>query len=518
MCDVTAWSEMCSGQSTMLSSSLLFALLLLLVLLGTKRAFSKKRRLPPSPPKLPLLGHLLQLGSLPHRSLSALSEKHGPLMLLHFGHVPTLVVSSADMAEEVMRTHDTSFASRPDLKPVRTILYDTHDVGFAPFGDYWRHTRKLCTIHLLSGKRVKSYRALRQEEVAFMMQKISRASLSSTSGFIDMSKVINSFVTDIVGRVVSGTSFRAADRCQLFSKLIDDNGVAFRELCVEELFPSLGFLDGILGLNPTAKKVAKEWDVALNEMIQDHVERLNRDEVQERDFVDELLDVVDKPEKDFCLTMKQMKAILWDMFSAGVEASFTALEWAMAELVRHPETLKKLQDEVRGLAAGKDMVKEDETHDMVYLKAVLKEVLRVHPPTPLLLPRESIEDCQIQGYHIPKKTRVLINAWAIGRDPKHWDAPEEFRPERFMSSDLDFKGKNFEFTPFGSGRRICPGMQLAVATLEVALANLVHQFDWELPLGMTRDEFDMTESPGLTARKKEPLHLVAKPWGQIPLE
>ncbi|CAL9040099.1 unnamed protein product, partial [Musa banksii] len=174
------------------------------------------------------------------------------------------------------------------------------------------------------------------------------------------------------------------------------------------------------------KKVAKEWDVALNEMIQDHVERLNRDEVQERDFVDELLDVVDKPEKDFCLTMKQMKAILWDMFSAGVEASFTALEWAMAELVRHPETLKKLQDEVRGLAAGKDMVKEDETHDMVYLKAVLKEVLRVHPPTPLLLPRESIEDCQIQGYHIPKKTRVLINAWAIGRDPKHWDAPEEF--------------------------------------------------------------------------------------------
>lgn len=306
----------------MLSSSLLFALLLLLVLLGTKRAFSKKRRLPPSPPKLPLLGHLLQLGSLPHRSLSALSEKHGPLMLLHFGHVPTLVVSSADMAEEVMRTHDTSFASRPDLKPVRTILYDTHDVGFAPFGDYWRHTRKLCTIHLLSGKRVKSYRALRQEEVAFMMQKISRASLSSTSGFIDMSKVINSFVTDIVGRVVSGTSFRAADRCQLFSKLIDDNGVAFRELCVEELFPSLGFLDGILGLNPTAKKVAKEWDVALNEMIQDHVERLNRDEVQERDFVDELLDVVDKPEKDFCLTMKQMKAILWVSFFPAKDVFF----------------------------------------------------------------------------------------------------------------------------------------------------------------------------------------------------
>ena len=183
----------------------------------------------------------------------------------------------------------------------------------------------------------------------------------------------------------------------------------------------------------------------------------------------------------------------------------------MAELVRKSEVMKKLQDEVRGIASGKGMVREKELNKMVYLKAVVKEVLRLHPPAPLLLPRESMEDCQIQGYDIPKKTRVLINYWAIGRDPKYWEAPEEFHPERFLDSPIDFKGNDFQFIPFGAGRRICPGLHFATSTVELALANLVHQFDWELPHGLTREEFDMAEAPGITIKKKQRLHLVATP-------
>ncbi|RWV98280.1 hypothetical protein GW17_00038883 [Ensete ventricosum] len=204
------------------------------------------------------------------------------------------------------------------------------------------------------------------------------------------------------------------------------------------------------------------------------------------------------------------KSNLQDMFSAGTHSSYVTLEYAMTELVLSPKAMRKLQDEVR---KGERMVREEELSDMVYLKAVIKEVLRLHPPVPLLLPRELLEDCRLQGYNIPKKTRVLVNAWAMGRDPNYWEAPEEFKPERFIEDGaMDFKGNDFPFIPFGAGRRICPGMNFSTSTLELALANLVRHFDWELPDGVTSENFDMTEAPGIVVQRKQRLHLVPTPW------
>ncbi|CAL9783062.1 unnamed protein product [Musa acuminata subsp. burmannicoides] len=185
----------------------------------------------------------------------------------------------------------------------------------------------------------------------------------------------------------------------------------------------------------------------------------------------------------------------------------------MVELARSPTTMRKLQDEVRGIGCGKELVKEEEANEMMYLKAVIREVFRLHPSVPLLLPRELMEDCRIEGYKIPQKTRVLVNVWTIGRDPKYWEAPQEFKPERFMEGGaVDFKGNDFQFTPFGAGRRICPGMTFAIASLELALANLIYHFDWELPGGLTSADLDMSEALGLVLRRKQRLHLVAKPW------
>lgn len=185
----------------------------------------------------------------------------------------------------------------------------------------------------------------------------------------------------------------------------------------------------------------------------------------------------------------------------------------MVELARSPTTMRKLQDEVRGIGFGKELVKEEEANEMMYLKAVIREVFRLHPSVPLLLPRELMEDCRIEGYKIPQKTRVLVNVWTIGRDPKYWEAPQEFKPERFMEGGaVDFKGNDFQFTPFGAGRRICPGMNFAIASLELALANLIYHFDWELPGGLTSEDLDMSEALGLVLRRKQRLHLVAKPW------
>ncbi|XP_008810927.2 cytochrome P450 71A1-like [Phoenix dactylifera] len=496
---------------------LLLAVLLLfplyLLIFSTKRALSKKIKLPPSPPKFPLIGNILQLGSLSHHSLRALAEKHGPLMLLHLGRVPTLVVSSAEIAQEIMRTQDLVFASRPSLKAIRIAFYEGMGLAFTPYGDYWRLVRKLCALHVLGAQKVHSFRLMREEEVAFMMEKISEASAALVP--VDMSKVLNSFANDMISRAVAGKFFRGGGRNDLLRELIDEMPAIAGQFHFEDYFPSLAWLDALLGLNTGAQRLFKRWDGVLSEVIKDHGDRM-KDGRHENNLVDLLMSLQEDSNnqsdlpKERSLTKEQIKGILSDMFSAGTETSYAVLEWAMVEIVRNPEVMKKLQDEVRGIANGKGLVREEELSAMSYLKAVVKELLRLHPPVPLLLPRESMDDCQIQGYQVPKKTRVLINAWAIGRDSKYWEAPEEFRPERFLSNTVDFRGNDFQFIPFGAGRRICPGMNFAVATLELALANLVLRFNWELPSGMTREEMDMAEAPGLTSRRKERLHLVAK--------
>lgn len=200
------------------------------------------------------------------------------------------------------------------------------------------------------------------------------------------------------------------------------------------------------------------------------------------------------------------------MFAAGTDTTYTSLEWIIAELVKNPKVLKKVQEEARGIAVGKSMITEDKLHQMKYLTAVIKEALRLHPPAPLLMPRESTKSTKIYGYDIPAKTRVIVNAWAIGRDPNSWEEAEKFQPERFMDggnkSHVDFRGHHFELIPFGAGRRICPGINFAISNAECTIANLVHRFEWKMPDGV---DIDMDEGHGLTVVKKTPLLLVSTP-------
>lgn len=202
------------------------------------------------------------------------------------------------------------------------------------------------------------------------------------------------------------------------------------------------------------------------------------------------------------------------MFAAGTDTSYIALEFAMSELIRKPHLMTKLQDEVRKNTTTK-MVSEDDLNNMPYLKAVVKETLRLHPPVPLLLPRLSMAQCNANGYTIPANTRVIINVWALGRDARCWENSEEFMPERFMDSgdtidNVDFKGTNFQFLPFGAGRRICPGMNFGMASVELMLSNLMYCFDWELPVGMDKDDVDMTDQFALTMARKEKLYLIPR--------
>lgn len=199
-----------------------------------------------------------------------------------------------------------------------------------------------------------------------------------------------------------------------------------------------------------------------------------------------------------------------DMFVAGTDTSSATLEWVMTELAKHPNTMRKAQEEVRRIVGNKGRVEEGDLQQLNYMRAVIKETFRLHPPVPLLVPRESVEKCTLGGYDIPAKTRVFINTYAIGRDPQVWENPLDFSPERFGNTDIDLKGQDFELLPFGGGRRGCPGYSFALATIENALSSLLYHFDWELPPGVGADDVDVTEIFGLATRKKEPLILVAK--------
>ncbi|OEL15381.1 indole-2-monooxygenase [Dichanthelium oligosanthes] len=501
-----------------LSSLVLLPLLLLRFVASTASARDDKllSRLPSPPKKRPIIGHLHLMGALPHVSLAALAAEHGPdLMLLRLGTVPTVVASSPRAAEAILRTHDHIFASRPRSMVADIIVYGQSDSCYSPYGDHFRKVRKLVTVHLLNSKKVQSYRPAREEEVGLVMAKLATA--AATRAVVDMSELLHSFVNDLVCRAVSGKFFREEGRNSLFRELIATNAVLLGGFNLEDYFPRLARLELLSRvICAKAKRVSKRWDQLLDKLIDDHVARAVRrvddtNAVQEdSDFIDVLLSL----QEEYELTRNHMKAILIAMFEAGTDTSYLVLEVAMAELMRQPHVMAKLQDEVRRcVPTGQEMVTESDltVNNMTYLKAVVKETLRLHPPAPLFIPHLSVDTCDIDGYTIPAGTRVIVNGWAIGRLSSYWSNADEFLPERFIdTNDIDLKGKGFHYLPFGSGRRMCPGIHSAAATLEIMLANLMYRFDWELPAGVKKEDIDMTEVFGLTVHRKEKLFLVPR--------
>ncbi|KAJ7946410.1 Cytochrome P450 [Quillaja saponaria] len=270
----------------------------------------------------------------------------------------------------------------------------------------------------------------------------------------------------------------------------------------------------ISGLKAKLQNLQKESDKILDAIINEHREKQMRTksgktEPGEEDLVDVLLSLQLAGNLEVPITTNRMKAVIWDIFGAGTDTSSTITEWAMSEMMKNPRVMEKAQTEIRQTFKGKKEFHESDIEELNYLKLVIKETFRLHPPAPLLLPRECREACKIDGYEIPIKTKVIINAWAIGRDPKYWHDADSFIPERFSGNTIYFKGTNFEFIPFGAGRRMCPGISFGIANIELPLARLVYHFNWELPNRMKPQDFDMTETFGATVGRKNNLYLIA---------
>jgi len=290
--------------------SLLASLLFIpLLLLSIRKAISKNTKLPPSPRKLPFIGNLHQLGSLPHRSLHALSKKHGPLMLLQLGQVPTLVISSSNVARDIMKAHDAIFASRPPIKVARILLFGGLNLSFAPYGEYWKKLKKLYVNHLMSPKTVQSFLCVREEAVASMISKISMA--SSSRGLLDVTDVLNSFAMKIICRATLGKSY-TEEKNKLFCELTKENITILGKLCVEDCFPWLGWLDMFFGLERRARKNSKRWEAVFDQVIDEHASRLkDMDYVPEnKDFVDVLLNLVNDPSVDLDINRDLIKILM----------------------------------------------------------------------------------------------------------------------------------------------------------------------------------------------------------------
>ncbi|KAL5737418.1 hypothetical protein ACOSP7_030179 [Xanthoceras sorbifolium] len=361
-------------------------------------------------------------------------------------------------------------------------------------------------------KRVQSYRSIREEEVSDVINWIA----SRAGSPINLSHQIYSLSNSVTSRAAFGK------KCKEQEKFLSILGEAMKLLGgfnMADLFPSIeGLLQWISGSKSKLEKLHQELDQILDNIINEHRrDKMTTSENEKNeDLVDVLLNVQEEGDAGFQLTTDNIKAVIWDIFGAGSDTSSTTIDWAMSELMKNPRIMKKAQTEVRQVFNRIGQV-ETGINEMKFLTAVIKETLRLHPPAPLLLPRECRERCDINGFEIPVKTKVIVNAWAIGRDPKYWSEPNKFIPERFIGSSIDYKGNNFEYIPFGAGRRICPGISFGMANIEFPLAMLLYNFDWKRPDEIKHEDIDMTEEFGATVRRKNDLWMIPSSYQHSPI-
>ncbi|CAI0444245.1 unnamed protein product [Linum tenue] len=428
-------------------------------------------KLPPGPARLPIIGNLHNLGSQPHRSLADLAKIHGPLMILKLGQVTTIVASSPAVAKEILQKQDQLLSDRQVVLAVRALDHHQFSVAWLPVGSKWRNLRKISNSHLFATQKLDSNEELRREKVQELMEDVRR---------------------------------NASER----------PGEAVLERCVED-----DVLVGPGGRRPEGiqrrmtihfGKVFDMFGKVIDERLR---QRESEGYVSANDMLDTLLDIGadQNTREETAMDPLCINHLFLDLFLAGTDTTSSTLVWAMAELLRNPDVLAKAKKELDQIVGKGNHLRESDIHRLPYLQSIIKETLRLHPAVPLLIPRKARADVEICGFIVPKDAQILVNAWAIGRDPSTWDDANSFVPERFLGSEVDAKGNYFELIPFGAGRRICPGLPLATRMLHMMLGSFVHSFDWKLGDEIVPEMLDMEEKFGISLERAKPLFVVMTP-------
>ncbi|PSR95721.1 Cytochrome P450 CYP736A12 like [Actinidia chinensis var. chinensis] len=409
-----------------------------------------------------------------------------------------------------LKTHTTVFASRPKSQSSQYLAYGTKGIVFTEYGPYWRNVRKFCVQELLSAVKIDSFAGMRREEMGRLVEEMKEA--AERREVVDVSERVESLIEDMTYKMILGQS--KDDRFDL--KGIIKEAVSLTGVFnIADYVPFLRALD-LQGLAPRFKATSKAIDEILETILDEHQDVNRNDQKHYKDFIDTALSLMNKSSNTTqdhvsnSMDRENIKAIVLDMVVGSIDTSSTAIEWTLTEIIRHPRVMKRLHQELTTILGASPMVEEKDLAKLEYLDMVVKETLRLHPVGPLLIPRESTEDIVINNYYIPKRSRIIVNAWALGRNCDVWsDNAEEFFPERFIGSNIDLRGHHFELIPFGSGRRICPGMNSGLLNIKLVVAQLVLTFGWELPNGMSPKDLDMSERFRLTAPRAQ--HLLAIP-------
>ncbi|KAG6651422.1 geraniol 8-hydroxylase-like [Carya illinoinensis] len=473
------------------------------------RSTAISKKLPPGPKPFPILGNLLDLGDKPHKSLAKLAQIHGPIMSLKLGQVTTIIISSAEMAKEVLQTHDQLLSNRTIPDTVRAHKQDEFGLPWIPISTRWRNLRKICNDQLFSNKALDANQNIRGMKLQELLVETRQSSLSGDA--VEIGKA--AFKTAL--NLLSNTVF-SVDLADLNS----DTAREFKEIVwnvmTEAGKPNLADYFALLKkIDP--QRARQRMTVYFGKLMHlfDHMisQRLHERKVAGsakcNDMLDTLLNISEKNSEEMDKT--KIEHLFLDLFIAGTETTSATLEWAMAELLHNPVALSKAQAELEQVIGRGNPVEESDITRLPYLQAIVKETFRLHPVVPLLLPRKAKADAEINGYTIPKGAQVLVNAWAIGRDPSICDNANSFMPERFLGLEIDVKGRNFELIPFGGGRRICPGLPLAIRMLHLMLGSLVHNFDWKLEEGIKSEDMSMEDKFALTLQIAHPLRAIPIP-------
>ncbi|XP_060193692.1 geraniol 8-hydroxylase-like [Lycium barbarum] len=485
----------------LLAWTLIQGFTLLLALLPTNRS----RKLPPGPFPLPIIGNLHLLGNQPHESFARLANFHGPIMRLKLGQITTVVISSSDIARQVFQKQDLVFSSRSIPDMVQTDNFHMFSVSWLPsVSPQWRNLRKVLNAYIFSVNKLDASQHLRYKKIQELVVYCQRSSQIGEA--VDIGGAIFRTLLNLLSNT-------------LFSKdLADPNvnsGKEFKDL-VEEImmdlgkpnlvdyFPLLKIVDP-QGLRRYNSRFGKLLNI-FNGMISERLELRKLQNDQKTDVLDALITATEQRPKE--IDLKHIATICLDLFVAGTDTSSNIVEWAMAEILKAPKIMKIAQAELAEVIGEGKAIDEADVARLPYLQCIIKEAFRLHPPAPFLVPRKVEQDVEVCGYTVPKGSKVLTNVWAIGRDPTLWEDPLIFNPDRFKDSKLDVRGRDFELIPFGAGRRICPGLPLAIRMVPVMLGTLLNTFKWKIEGDIAPKDLDMQEKFGLTLAKLRPLRAI----------
>ncbi|KAL0283327.1 UNVERIFIED_CONTAM: cytochrome [Sesamum angustifolium] len=445
-----------------------------------------RRKLPPGPNPLPIIGNILELGQKPHQSLAKLSKVHGPLMRLKLGTMTTVVVSSPEIARIVLQKSDQVLSSRTHPDAIRALDHHELSVAWMPVDSQWRKLRKLCKEKMFSVQRLDANQGLRREKLRQLKDYVNGCCADGQA--VDVGRAAFTTSLNLLSATLFSVDFAAfgSDSSQELRDVVSGIMAVVGRPNFSDYFPFLQLVDlqGIFRESTVYfKKCFAIFDAIIHQRLQ------GSDSMSKNDMLEALLDI--KPQKR-------------DLFVAGTDTTSSTVEWAMAELMRNPEILSKARTELRNVVGQNEEVQESDISRLPYLQAVVKETFRLHPTVPLLLPRKAVEDVEINGFIVPQNTQVLVNVWLSEREACGPN-PDVFMPERFMETETDFHGQHFELLPFGGGRRICLGLPLAHRMVHLVLATLISNFDWKLEEGLKLEDVDMKEKFGLTLKKAIPL-------------